>query len=168
MDKEVHKAFYRKYNVIFRAATNSVYQASPRGEGPGDEATTIWDRQWVSSTVLCNSDNEAVVAVLQTGSVKDKKLAHMLSCLSFLEAKFQFTTVAAHIAGAINVRADALSRNHNNVFLLPFLRHATPHKQFLKIWYGAYSIHKRVHCQNGPAGSALFKTLIGSIHIIVI
>ena len=84
----MHKAFYRKYNVIFRAATNSVYQASPQGEGPGGEVTTIWDRQWVSSTVLCNSDNEAVVAVLQTGSVKDKKLAHMLSSLSFLEAKF--------------------------------------------------------------------------------
>ena len=38
MDKEVHEAFYGKYNGIFRACTSSVYQASPWGEGPGDEA----------------------------------------------------------------------------------------------------------------------------------
>ena len=78
-------------------------------------AAAVWGRQWVGSTVLCNSDNEAVVAVLQSGSVKDKKLAHMLRCLFFLEAKFQFTIVAAHIPGAINVRADALSCNHIDV-----------------------------------------------------
>ena len=35
----MHEAFYRKYNEMFRACAcaNSVYQASPRGEGPGDE-----------------------------------------------------------------------------------------------------------------------------------
>ena len=79
-------------------------------------AAAVWGRQWVGSTVLCNSDNEAVVAVLQSGSAKDKKLAHMLRSLFFFEAKFQFTMVAAHIPGAINVRADALSRNHLDVF----------------------------------------------------
>ena len=39
-DKEVHEAFYGKYNGIFRTCANNVYQASPRGEGPGDEATS--------------------------------------------------------------------------------------------------------------------------------
>jgi len=34
----VHEAFYGKYNGLFRACANSVYQASPRGEGPGNEA----------------------------------------------------------------------------------------------------------------------------------
>ena len=34
----MHKAFYGRCNGIFRACANSVYQASPRGEGPGDEA----------------------------------------------------------------------------------------------------------------------------------
>ena len=40
MDKEVHEAFYRKYNGIFCTCANSVYQASPwgGGEGPGDDA----------------------------------------------------------------------------------------------------------------------------------
>ena len=33
MDKEVNEAFYGKYNGIFRACVNSVYQASPRGGG---------------------------------------------------------------------------------------------------------------------------------------
>ena len=79
-------------------------------------AAAVWGQQWFGATVLCNCDNEAVVVILQLGSAKDKKLAHMLRCLFFLEAKFQFTMVAAHIPGAINVRADALSRNHLDVF----------------------------------------------------
>ena len=60
------------------------------------------------------------MAVLRSGSAKDKKLAHMLRCLYFLEAKFQFTMVAAHIPGAMNARADALSRNHIDVFFATF------------------------------------------------
>ena len=43
MDKEVHKAFYGKYNGIFCACVSSVYQTSPGGEGPGDEATYTLD-----------------------------------------------------------------------------------------------------------------------------
>ena len=35
--REVHEVFYGKYNGIYRACANSVYQASPGG-GPGDEA----------------------------------------------------------------------------------------------------------------------------------
>ena len=34
----MHEAFYGKYNGLFRACANSVYQAYPRGEGPGNEA----------------------------------------------------------------------------------------------------------------------------------
>ena len=42
MDKEVHEALNGKYNGIFRACANSVYQASPwGGEGPGDEAKCV-------------------------------------------------------------------------------------------------------------------------------
>ena len=40
----MHEAFYGKYNGIFRACASSVYQASPRGEGPGDEANAVLDR----------------------------------------------------------------------------------------------------------------------------
>ena len=87
-------------------------------------AAAVWGQQWFGATVLCNCDNEAVVVILQLGSAKDKKLAHMLRCLFFLEAKFQFTIVAAHIPSAINLRADTLSHNHIDVFLPPLLRHA--------------------------------------------
>ena len=31
----MHETFYGKYNGIFHACTNSVYQASPRGGGGG-------------------------------------------------------------------------------------------------------------------------------------
>ena len=40
-DKEMHKAFYGKYNRVFRTCTNSVYQASPQGEGPGNDAKSL-------------------------------------------------------------------------------------------------------------------------------
>ena len=38
MDKKVHEAFYEKYNGVFCACANCVYQASPRGGGPGNDA----------------------------------------------------------------------------------------------------------------------------------
>ena len=37
----MYEAFYGKYNGIFCACANSVNRASPRGEGPGDEAMTL-------------------------------------------------------------------------------------------------------------------------------
>ena len=40
----MHEAFYGKYNRIFHACANSVYQASPQGEGPGDKARHNIDR----------------------------------------------------------------------------------------------------------------------------
>ena len=53
----MHEAFYGKYNGIFRACANSVYQASPRGEGPGNEATADltyimgYTCMWVPSSI---------------------------------------------------------------------------------------------------------------------
>ena len=76
----------------------------------------VWGRHWVGYTVLCNCDNEAVVAILRSGSARDDRLSHMLRCLFFIEAKFHFTVVAAHIPGVENVLADALSRNHLDIF----------------------------------------------------
>ena len=36
MDKEVHEAFYGKYNEIFCKCTNSVYQTCPEVGGGGE------------------------------------------------------------------------------------------------------------------------------------
>ena len=43
-------------------------------------------------------------------------MAHMLRCLFFLEARFGFVVVAAHVPGSLNTWADALSRNYLDVF----------------------------------------------------
>ena len=52
---EVHEPFYGKYDRIFRACTNSVYQAYPQGEGPGDEVKTHVDTL-VSLTTQSGND----------------------------------------------------------------------------------------------------------------
>ena len=42
---------------------------------------------------------------------------HLLCCLFFFEAEFQFSMVATHIPGKVNVLADSLSRDDASSFL---------------------------------------------------
>ena len=42
---------------------------------------------------------------------------HMMRCLTFIMAKYKFVVLAAHIKGAHNDLADALSRNNRAYFL---------------------------------------------------
>lgn len=63
------------------------------------------------------SDNQAVVAVLASRSCRDMDLMHLLRCLFFFEAEFQFNLVAVHIPGRLNTLADNLSRNDAALFL---------------------------------------------------
>ena len=79
-------------------------------------AAAVWGRYWAGCTVRCMCDNEAVVSVIRTGSCKEGHMAHMLRCLFFLEARFGFVVVSAHVPGSFNTWADALSRNHLDVF----------------------------------------------------
>ena len=51
-DKEVDKVLYGKCNRIFHVCTNNVYQASPRGEGPGNEATQRLCRCFISVVLI--------------------------------------------------------------------------------------------------------------------
>ena len=64
---------------------------------------------------VCN--NEAVVAVINSRSCKDGDMLYLLRSLFFLEAKFQFSLVAAHISWNLNTLADALSWNNLPFFL---------------------------------------------------
>ena len=54
------------------------------------------------------SDNEAVVAVLNSGYARDGVLTHLLRFLFFIAASFSFWYSACHIPGRLNV---AISRN---------------------------------------------------------
>ena len=59
--------------------------------------------------MLFRSDNQAVVAALSSRTARDGALMHLLRCLFFLEAHFEFDHRVEHVAGAINTAADALS-----------------------------------------------------------
>ena len=74
-------------------------------------AAAIWGREWRSQTVLARCDNMAVVAIVNSGSCREREAMHLRRCLAFLEAKGAFHIYAEHIKGVNNGIADALSRN---------------------------------------------------------
>ena len=84
-------------------------------------AAATWGAQWAGNLVLCLCDNAAVVAVINTGSCRDTHLMQMMRCLFFYAAHYHFSLTARHVPGAINTKADALSRNNIQLFrsLLP-------------------------------------------------
>ena len=71
----------------------------------------IWGSSWKGTVVLIQSDNQAVVSCLSSRSARDPHLAHLLRCLFFFKAHYEFEHQARHIAGSCNSAADALSRD---------------------------------------------------------
>ena len=78
-------------------------------------AAAIWGRGWPGQHVSFHSDNMAVVAILNAGSARDHRLTHLLRCLYFYSAGFNFQYTAIHVPGRENVVADAISRNNVNL-----------------------------------------------------
>ena len=81
-------------------------------------AAAVWGPEWSGQNIQVKCDNAAVVAILNSGSSKDPDVMHLMRCLMFFMAKFQFSIYATHIAGSENILADALSRNRLDLFLL--------------------------------------------------
>ena len=79
-------------------------------------AAAVWERQWAGQHVLFISDNMAVVSTLSAQSTRKTMLSHLLRCLFFWEARFNFSHSAEHLAGKLNTAANALSRNNLSVF----------------------------------------------------
>ena len=77
----------------------------------------LWGGEWGGRVIQCSCDNQAVVAVINTGTAKDGHLAHLLRCLHYAEAFYEFRLIARHVAGRENDRADDLSRNGLASFL---------------------------------------------------
>ena len=84
-------------------------------------AAAIWGPSWKGAIVLCHCDNEAVVTAVKSGYCRDPTLAHMLRCLFFLEAEYDYSLSAIHVPGVENRAADSISRNNLPLFfdLLP-------------------------------------------------
>ncbi len=87
-------------------------------------AVALWGGEWAGKTIRCNCDNQAVVCSIRGGYCREVKMAHMLRCLFFLEAKLECTVTAVHVPGLLNGPADAISRNSMQSFftLLPQVR----------------------------------------------
>ena len=80
-------------------------------------AAALWGTRWRGGRILFRSDNQAVVAALASYSARDPPLVHLLRCLFFFEAYFDFEHAVEHVPGSDNGAADALSRNKVTSFL---------------------------------------------------
>lgn len=79
-------------------------------------ATAVWGPQWAGRSVLCHSDNVAVVAQLNSLHAHDPKACNMLRCIAYFQTQFDFRLQSVHIAGTRNVGADHLSRGRIEAF----------------------------------------------------
>ena len=77
-------------------------------------ASALWGHNWRGKVVLFVLDNAAVVSILNSGYSRDKTLMHLLRCLFFMAASFNFWYSASHIPGKLNIAADAISRNRES------------------------------------------------------
>ena len=75
-------------------------------------AAATWGPLWRGMTVCCYCDNQSVVAALRGVYCNNLAMAHMLRCLSFLEAKFNLALTAVHVSGVDNGAADDVSRKN--------------------------------------------------------
>ena len=84
-------------------------------------AAALWGRSWHRMHIRFHCDNMAVVDILRKRSARSPLAHHLLRCLYFYTALFQFDHTAEHIPGVLNTAADALSRNNLPLFssLLP-------------------------------------------------
>ena len=78
-------------------------------------AAVVWGHNWWGKTVEYMLDNEAVVAVLNSGYARDKSLMHLLRCSFFMAAALNFWYCGSHIPGRLNTAADAILRNKKSV-----------------------------------------------------
>lgn len=80
-------------------------------------ASLIWGKEWQGRRVQFYCDNAAVVAIVNSGRSKHPLAMHYTRLLYLVGAVYNFTFRSSHIAGKLNIAADALSRNQSSTFL---------------------------------------------------
>ncbi len=68
----------------------------------------LWGGKWKGKTVKCLCDNSAVVADLNSGRSKNKRVMHLLRAMFLFVASHSLYVVGEHIPGVDNGAADAL------------------------------------------------------------
>ncbi len=79
-------------------------------------AAAVWGHNWKGKTIRARCDNAAVVSIVNSGTSRVHEAMHLMRCLTFISAKYEFSIVATHIRGVDNTLADALSRNNGALF----------------------------------------------------
>ena len=75
-------------------------------------AIAVWGSCWARSSVMCFCDNQGAVAAANSGYSKVPRIAHLLRCLFFIKARFEIFLEVRHLPGAVNLIADAISRDN--------------------------------------------------------
>ena len=89
-------------------------------------ACTLWGAYWRGTYIICHSDNTAAVAQVNKLHARDPLATHLLRCLAFFQASFDFRIRAVLISGQLNTGADDLSRDRAGHFLAVYPS-ASPH-----------------------------------------
>ena len=80
-------------------------------------ACATWGAMWRGKRILWRCDNQAAVHAIGRRSCRDSTLMHLIRCLFFFEAVYQFNLEAEHLPGRDNILADDLSRDRRLSFL---------------------------------------------------
>ena len=75
-------------------------------------ACALWGPAWRGQRVIVNCDNTRAVAVVNLGHSKAPLIMHLLRCLFFIRARYQFSLHVVYIEGSNNTWADAISRDY--------------------------------------------------------
>ena len=71
----------------------------------------VWGSNWRGRRVCCRCDNQVVVSALTSRTCREGHVMHMLRCLFFVEAYYEFELHALYINTLDNDLADDLSRD---------------------------------------------------------
>ncbi len=83
-----------------------------------DPATAVWGVHWKGKTIRAECDNAAVVACINSGTSHSQEAMHLRRCLAFIAANHNFHIFSSHVKGVDNVRADTLSRDNLELFMV--------------------------------------------------
>ena len=111
------------------------YQIAIKELIPITLACALWGSNWKGTRIKVNCDNEAVVAVLNSGYSWDPFLMDLLRCIFFFNARFNFRLSAQHIPGHLNVLADAIFWNNASYFLSSYSQAIPAKLQYHQKWY---------------------------------
>ena len=132
---------------------------------PGSYYSGLCSHQWCGHRVVCNCDNQVVVACLRTRTSKHKGLMHLLRCLVFVEAHFNCHIYPAYINTRLNHLADDLSRNNLPYSYQRCQKPAGSHLRYqASSWISYWTLRLTGPVQPGTIGSVLFSTGTSPIH----